>query len=283
LNGCARASSVAAYPLLGPERGTVRRSLAPLMLVMAGTLALSWPAAAQVPTEDSVTGTANVTAEQCFEGPPPFPGEPPFVQCFSPNRYIFDVHSGPSGENPRGTVIFATGERQGLALDNGSATCLAVSGTRASVGVNFPGLSPAFPAGQPHAAIIFVEDNGGEGQDRLAVQNLPLGASAPSICPDRPPTGVMLAPTYPRRFTDQSVTVTDARSPLPSSKDECKTGGYARFGFKSQEQCIRFVRLIPGPPPYPSTKEQCRHGGWGQFGFRNERKCLRFVRLTPKP
>lgn len=227
------------------------RSLpAPVVLVVAGTLALSGPAAAQIPTEDSVTGTANVTAEQCFEGPPPFPGEPPFVQCFSPNRYLFDVHSGPGGEDPRGTVTFATGERQGLALDSGTVTCLAVSGNRAGVGVNFPGLSPAFPAGQPHAAIIFVEDNGGEGQDRLAVQNLPAGSSAPSSCPDRPSPGVILGPTYPRRFTEESVTVTDARSPLPISKDQCKRGGWESFGstFKNQGQCVAFVERLKGPP-----------------------------------
>ena len=78
-------------------------------------------------------------------------------------------------------MTFATGERQGLALDNGSVTCLAASGNRASVGVSFPGLSPTFPASQPHAAIIFVEDNGGEGQDRLAVQNLLPASSAPSV------------------------------------------------------------------------------------------------------
>jgi hypothetical protein len=261
----------------------LRKLLAPLVLGMAGTLALSGPVGAQVPTEDSVIGTANVTVEQCFEGPPPFPGEPPFVQCFSPNRYIFDVHSGSGGENPRGTVIFATGERQGLALDTGAVTCLAVSGNRAGVGVNFPGLSPAFPAGQPHAAIIFVEDNGGEGQDRLAVQDLPPGGSAPSICPDRPPAGVILGPTHPRRFTDESVTVTDAPSPHPTSKEQCKNGGWSQFGFKNQGQCIRFVGLIPGPPPYPTTKEQCRHGGWAQYGFKNKRKCLRFVGLRPNP
>ena len=259
----------------------MRKLLALLVLVLAGTLALSGPAAAQVPTEDSVTGTAHVTAEQCFEGPPPFPGEPPFVQCFSPNRYIFDVRSGAGGENPRGTVIFATGERQGLTLDNGSVTCLTVSGNRASVGVNFPGLSPAFPAGQPHAAIVFVEDNGGEGQDRLGVQNLPQGSSAPSICPDGPPSGVVLGPTYPRRFTDESVTVTDAPSPLPTSKGQCKHGGYAQFGFKNRGQCIRFVGLIPGPGPYPSGRAECQHGGWAQFGFKNKRKCLRFVGLRP--
>jgi hypothetical protein len=221
--------------------------LAPLLLVMGVMLGFAGTAAAQVPTEDSITGTANVTAEQCFEGPPPFPGEPPFVQCFSPNRYIFDAHSGPAGENPRGTVVFATGERQGLTVDNGSVTCLAVTGNRGSVGVNFPGLSPAFPAGQPHAAIIFVEDNGGEGQDRLAVQNLAPGASAPSICPDQPPAGLPFGPTYPRRFTDESVTVTDAPRPMPVTKDQCKKGGYAQYGFKNQGQCVAFVQRGPNP------------------------------------
>lgn len=71
--------------------------------------------------------------------------------------------------------------------------------------------------------------------------------------------------------------------PMPTTRGQCKRGGYAQFGFKKQGQCIRFVKLIPGPPPYPVTKEQCTDRGWTRFGFKNETRCLRFVRLVPKP
>jgi hypothetical protein len=30
-------------------------------------------------------------------------------------------------------------------------------------------------------------------------------------------------------------------SPLPTSKDQCKNGGWEDFGFKNQGQCIKFV------------------------------------------
>jgi hypothetical protein len=158
----------------------------------------------------------------------------------------FDAHSGPAGENARGEVTFATGERVGFRFDLGAVTCLAVSGKRASIGVNFQGLSQG--PGEPHSAILFVEDNGGEGLDKLAIQDLGQGATAPSVCPGSLPAGLQLGPTYPRMFTDDgTVTVTDAPSPLPTSKDQCKNGGWAQFGFKNQGQCVAFVRRGPTP------------------------------------
>jgi hypothetical protein len=33
--------------------------------------------------------------------------------------------------------------------------------------------------------------------------------------------------------------------PLPTSKDQCKNGGYAQFGFKNQGQCVAFVERGP--------------------------------------
>jgi hypothetical protein len=101
------------------------------------------------------------------------------------------------------------------------------------------------------------------------------GPAAPTTC-----VGVSAGHLGPTSSGD--IVVHDAQA-LPTSKAQCRNGGWAEFGFKNQGQCIRFVRLIPGTPPYPTTKEQCRHGGWAQFGFRNERRCLRFVRLTPNP
>jgi hypothetical protein len=32
------------------------------------------------------------------------------------------------------------------------------------------------------------------------------------------------------------------------------------------------------PPPAPTTKNQCKKGGWRQFGFKNQGQCIRFVK-----
>src|SRR4051794_24606730 len=132
------------------------------MAMLSGAFALgflalpaTW-AAGQAPTEDSVTGALYVSPEPCFPRP-----DPPFIECTFRDRYTFDAHSGPAGENARGEVVFATGERVGFMSDHGAVTCLAVSGKRASIGVNFEGLSQG--PGEPHSAILFVEDDGGEG------------------------------------------------------------------------------------------------------------------------
>jgi DNA-binding beta-propeller fold protein YncE len=36
------------------------------------------------------------------------------------------------------------------------------------------------------------------------------------------------------------------------------------------------------PPGRPTSKKQCRHGGWRQFGFKNQGRCIRFVKYGPK-
>ena len=131
-------------------------------------------------------------------------------------------------------------------FDRGDVTCLAVAGKRASIGVNFQGLSQG--PGEPHSAILFVEDDGGEELDKFALQDLAPGTTAPSVCPGSLPAGLQLGPTFPRMFTDDgTITVIDAPSPLPTSKDQCKNGGWAKFGFKNQGQFVAFVQRGPKP------------------------------------
>jgi DNA-binding beta-propeller fold protein YncE len=36
------------------------------------------------------------------------------------------------------------------------------------------------------------------------------------------------------------------------------------------------------PPGRPTSKKQCRHGGWRQFGFKSQGRCIRFVKYGPK-
>jgi hypothetical protein len=40
------------------------------------------------------------------------------------------------------------------------------------------------------------------------------------------------------------VAVTDSPPP-PTSKSECRDGGYERFGFKNQGECVAFVERGP--------------------------------------
>jgi hypothetical protein len=158
------------------------------------------------------------------------------------------VSSGPSGQNPIGDVRYFQGERAGTQLQIGSVTCLRVEGNRAAIGVEFALGEEGTLA--PRAAVIVVEDNGVVTADRFAVQNLPAG-SAPSTCPS--PTGAALGPAFgdAAGSADPGVVVTDvtATPPRPASKDDCKNGGWRRFGFKNHGQCVAAVNHRNEPPP----------------------------------
>ncbi len=40
-----------------------------------------------------------------------------------------------------------------------------------------------------------------------------------------------------------------------------------------------FESSFSAPKPVaPTTKEQCRHGGWREFGFESKRECIRLVK-----
>jgi hypothetical protein len=162
-------------------------------------------ASAQVPAQDSVTGsfkTGNDRAQFLF---------------------TFDVRSGPSGENPTGTVgLYSIGAGD---LGAFAVSCLGVSGNRATVVA--PLLAPP-PA--PSAIVIHVEDNGSSG-DRVAWSFV---SPLPTTCP--PPITV-------RENVEPSrdVTVVDAR-PFPATRDQCKNGGWRNYGvFKNQGDCVSFL------------------------------------------
>ncbi len=182
------------------------------------------------PAEDAVDGTLFTQA----------PCNPPQLGCTRP-RFVFRASSDAAGGHPVGTVEFVTGERAGVFVTQGDVTCLAVHGRAATVGVHF---EAPLPAATPQAqnVLLFVEDNGEAGTDRFAVQPLP-GAPAPVSCPASPPLGVTLQPGFGPAGVASSpgVVVQDANA-VPISKDDCRHGGYDRFGFKNQGQCIAFVR-----------------------------------------
>jgi hypothetical protein len=135
---------------------------------------------------------------------------------------VFDVHSGPSGENPNGTVRIDLESPPGNVIDTfgtPSVTCLVVSGNRATMGV-----------GVPVSGLLSVEDNDGAGQDRSGV-SLP---GQPLVCPTSPSTAV--TPIF-----GGDITVHDAPA-RPTSKEQCRNGGWRGFpGFRNQGECVSFV------------------------------------------
>jgi hypothetical protein len=144
---------------------------------------------------------------------------------------VFDIHvdafSGPSGENPGGQVSFNS-----IFISvpvSGPVTCLDVDGNTAVMTVEGP--FPAFPGFT--AFTVKVVDNGGSGQDRF--QYFPVSPEIPEFADCRvDPPADFGGPLIGR------AEVFDAPPP-PSSKAECGNGGFARFGFANQGQCIKFV------------------------------------------
>jgi hypothetical protein len=125
--------------------------------------------------------------------------------------------SGPSGENPTGRVSFTALGRVNI---GGPVTCLAVRGNSATINIQDPSFG---------IFTVQVVDNQPDSFDALLV----VGRAATDCSP--------VAPTTvggPLSIGD--ILVVDA-PPLPTSKQQCKHGGWAQYGFKNQGQCIKFV------------------------------------------
>jgi hypothetical protein len=172
-----------------------------LLVVIGAMGVMAAPATAQSPpTEDSVVGSGTAGSY----------------------TYAFDAHSGPSGENPRGTATISLSPRT---YTTGPVTCLAVDGNHAVIGIeNGPG---SLTAGE--GTLIDVTDN----PDALFFK---LWFEPPSTCPADATGG------YTRIPVDSGdITITDAE-PLPTTKGECKNGGWVTYGvFKNQGACIAHV------------------------------------------
>jgi hypothetical protein len=130
------------------------------------------------------------------------------------------AQSGPSGEAPSGQVTCGS-------FFSGPVTCLNVQGNVALLTTQTP---------QFGAVAIRVIDNGPAGSD--SVEAIPG-----SGCPTPQPSYVNFG------FSGDAV-VTDVQPPppLPTTKEQCKKGGYATFGFRNQGQCIAFVNTGHRPP-----------------------------------
>jgi hypothetical protein len=193
-----------------------RASLLVLLVAVAGVLAAAVPAGvgAQAPAQDSAVGT-----DVLF----------PFVITAT-----FEARSGPQGESPSGSVRV----NARLNFAGGPVTCLTVTGNRATIGFE----ERDFPFDSANGGFLFVEDNGTPGAGRDNIQ-FTLATDAPTVCPANT---VVYQPNSRIEFGD--IVVVDAQ-PFPTSKEQCKNGGWRDFGetFKNQGQCVAFVQRGPKP------------------------------------
>ena len=210
----------------------MRRLLSPAVVVVA-LACLPSVAGAQTPLGDSVTGgfSDNLTALRGLS---------------------IEAHSGPSGERPTGTVVWHFGGGLGPTW-NGTVTCLSVSGSTAVIG--FSGTQRFFGEDAPRAGLIRIFDGGGPDsrQDTFEWAEIGGEVGGPSI------PGPTDCRAYPSGFTPSfegvsvndfgDVIVTDTQA-LPTSKEQCKKGGWRTYGvFKNQGDCVSFVATGGKNPP----------------------------------
>lgn len=198
---------------LGRSKLILGLVLIALLLVPATSVAN--PPPPPVPQLDTATATGSAET-------PPFYG------------ISIDAHSGPSGENPGGSVSFggyyAFKDQQLPVGVGGPVTCLNVTGNSAVIKFNATVEIIGIHTFDPRISRIALVDNGGSGLDRFDFSY--DVSSSPADCSGGAPSGQPL---------NGRAVVSDAQ-PLPTSKAQCKKGGWALFGFKSKRQCIKFVK-----------------------------------------
>ena len=191
-------------------RATRAALLAAMALSGAGLAVGS--AQAAVPTQDSVRAGGNA----------PLPG---MGGAFNLD---FAVQSDPSGGNITGHAFFNIGSPTGPPIE-GPIICFHVAGDTAYVSIDTAAFGPV---------VAKLVDGGGPGSgldrfDAITSNSTPLNCGFQSFFGEQPVVG-------------GDVVVVDA-PPLPASKDQCKHGGYAAFGFTNQGQCVAFVQRGPKP------------------------------------
>jgi hypothetical protein len=191
----------------------VRTVLSVATVSVTISLGLAATCAAQAPAEDSVTGSGSAGLFETFE---------------------FDIHSGPNVENPTGQAAwsFPDGSSGG-----GTVTCLSVhDGHFADFNIQTDG----------GVATFFVADADprGPGEPFIPTEFIEAGiGQAPSDCTHNPNPLIVAYVTF------GDIDVVDAQ-PFPSSKDQCKNGGWRNFpGFKSLGDCVSFVATGGKNPP----------------------------------
>jgi hypothetical protein len=183
-------------------------SLASAVLI-AGVLVLPGASAAQVPTRDSATGSgAAQTIYAAFE---------------------FSASSDPGGASPTGTASWT---ELGFQFE-GTVSCLRVGGNQAVIGIDVT-------SGGFQGFFLSASDLGpaGSGLDVFAATPTSftsVGDVVPTDC------SVPFSPFLPNTVTSGDIVVVDA-PPLPTTKEQCKNGGWKSYGvFKNQGDCVSFV------------------------------------------
>ena len=172
-------------------------------LAIGAALALPPAAGAQIPTQDSLTGSG-------------------------PNLSV-SITSGPSGENPTGSL---TADFSGAHFQTTAISCFVVDGNTATFA------APVEPnvLGVTFIKVTFVDNGPGPGVDTFGAS----GSTVPFDC---------ASPLVPVNTILGDIVVVDA-PPLPSSKDQCKKGGWLSYGvFKNQGDCVSFVATGGTNPP----------------------------------
>ena len=191
-------------------RTTRAALLAAVALGGAGIAAGS--AQAAVPTQDSVRATGDA---------------PSSMGSFF--NLDFAVQSDPGGGNVSGHASFNLGGPSGLLVE-GPVRCLVVSGNTAYVSID----SSAF--GHIPVVAKLVDGGGpGSGLDRFDAF-LSNGSS----------TNCGFGAFHENPVVGGDVVVVDAPTP-PTSKEQCKHGGFGAFGFTNQGQCVASVQRGPKP------------------------------------
>ena len=200
----------------------VSLAVASLTLVPPGTLA-------QEPAGDSVTADAM----DCF-------GMGPGAPCGAlANIFQADVHSGPAGENPTGTVRLANGVGLGRALFDARASCLNVAGDTAIIGV--AGRVTSTTDLFFFSGLFRVVDRGGPDSSLDTFEFAPDLSSTPVAGPQDCAAFQGDGPRGVNQFGDIVVRDAPAR---PTTPTQCKDGGWRSYGatFKNQGQCVAFVQ-----------------------------------------
>jgi hypothetical protein len=206
-------------------------------------------AGAQSAAQDSVEGTALACRQPpdgCLSLPPGQFGT--FVQVTA------DARSGPGGEGPTGTMRWDERFVGGFSHSDTSVTCLSVTGDTAVVGVTgvrritiIAGSIDVSVAG-----LIRLVDGGASAPDTIEF-DIDQG---PLVLPPPPPLpGPADCSAFPAGVPldtaddDGNLIVHDAQA-LPTSKDQCKKGGWKTYGvFKNQGDCVSFVATGGKNPP----------------------------------
>ena len=213
---------------------TMRLRVAFVALVVGTALGAPAAADAQQVGQDTVVGTAwdCLNADTCA----PEAGATAFTSVTA------NARSGPAGQAPAGTVTWIERSLGSYVTGEARVSCLSVTDRLAIVGVAGMATYHRLGITVPITGFMRVTDGGGpaSAQDtfeldiRVPVPPAPL-PPAPADCSAFPAGRLLL------RNDGGDLVVTDARTP-PTTKQECKHGGWQRFGFGNRAQCVRSVR-----------------------------------------